>query len=98
MIKVLGYNNSEVGKLYIVSTSIVVILSIILSLPICKAILGLLYRSMMFKFTGWISYSIESNVYIWMIIFGIASYLVVALLEMYKIKKIPMRDALKTSE
>ena len=36
MIKILGYRNSEINRIYIMATSIVVVLSILLTIPIAN--------------------------------------------------------------
>jgi len=35
MTKILGYSNGEIGNLYIMSTTIVTILALFISMPIC---------------------------------------------------------------
>ena len=47
MTKILGYTNGEISRLYILSTSLVVILWLLLSLPIETAIMEVLFREMM---------------------------------------------------
>ena len=98
MVKVLGYSNREISKLYIVSTTVVVVLSVILSLPIANVVINSLYRTMMMDFTGWLPLTIEPILYIKMIVFGIAFYALVAIVQFYKIKKIPMDQVLKRVE
>ena len=98
MVKVLGYSNREISKLYIVSTTVVVVLSVILSLPIANVVINSLYRTMMMDFTGWLPLTIEPILYIKMIVFGIAFYAFVAIVQFYKIKKIPMDQVLKRVE
>lgn len=98
MVKILGYSNKEISKLYIFSTTIVVILSVILSLPISRFIIKGIYRKMMLGYTGWLPLIFSSNLYIEMIILGILSYAVVATFQFYKIKKIHMDEVLKRVE
>ena len=47
MTKILGYTNGEISRLYIWSTTIVVIICLLLSLPIEKAVMNVLFREMM---------------------------------------------------
>ena len=56
MAKILGYTNGEISRLYIMSTSIVVVLFILISLPLELEIMQILFREMMLtSITGWIT-------------------------------------------
>ena len=47
MVKILGYTNGEISKLYIMSTSLVVVFCLLLSLPLETVIMKVLFREMM---------------------------------------------------
>ena len=49
-------------------------------------------------YSGWLTLYIAPKVYIGMFIIGVISYLFVALLQVRKINKIPMDEALKNVE
>lgn len=98
MIKILGYNNKETRKLYITSTTIMVIVSIILSFPLSYYSMKFLFMIMMAKMSGWMSYIIEPIIYVKMFLLGIVSYFLVSLIQYKKIKKISMQNALKNQE
>ncbi|MDO4169772.1 MAG: FtsX-like permease family protein [Lachnospiraceae bacterium] len=99
MVKILGYNNKEISQLYIMSTSIMVILFLLLSLPIESMIMEYLFRTIMLEsMTGWITYYISPMIYVKMFVLGICTYGMVALLEFRKIQKVPMDTALKNIE
>ncbi len=99
MAKILGYTNGEIGKLYIWSTTIVVIICLLLSLPIEKAIMGVVFREMMLSsVSGWIALWIDPKIYLEMFLIGIGTYAVVSLLEYRRIRRIPMDEALKNAE
>lgn len=98
MIKILGYEDSEINKIYLVATSIVVIISSLLSLVIDTYIIKILYRLIMSKLSGWIIFHLEPSIFVEMFIYGIVLYLFVLILQIKKIKKIPMTDALKNVE
>lgn len=98
MVKILGYTDREIGKLYIMATTIVVILWIIVSIPITTWIIKGIYRYMMADLGGWIIISIRPELYIVMLIMGIAAYAIIAALQMRKIRKIPLDEALKNVE
>lgn len=99
MAKILGYTNGEIGKLYIWSTTIVVVICLLLSLPIEKAIMGVVFREMMLSsVSGWIALWIDPKIYLKMFLIGIGTYAVVSLLEYRRIRRIPMDEALKNAE
>ena len=99
MAKILGYTNGEIGKLYIWSTTIVVVICLLLSLPIEKAIMGVVFREMMLSsVSGWIALWIDPKIYLKMFLIGIGTYAVVSLLEYRRIRRISMDEALKNAE
>ena len=99
MAKILGYTNGEIGKLYIWSTTIVVVICLLLSLPIEKAIMGVVFREMMLSsVSGWIALWIDTKIYVKMFLIGIGTYAIVSLLEYRRIRRIPMDEALKNAE
>ena len=99
MVKILGYTNGEISRLYILSTSVVVVLCLLLSLPIETAVMNVLFREMMLaSFSGWITLWIDPMIYVQMFGAGIVTYGLVALLEFRRVKKVPMDEALKNVE
>ena len=99
MVKILGYTNGEISRLYILSTSMVVVLCLLLSLPLETVIMKVLFREMMLSsISGWITLWIDPMIYLQMFAAGIVTYTVVALLEFRRIKKVPMDEALKNVE
>ena len=99
MTKILGYSGGEISRLYIVSTSIVVVLCILISIPLEDKLMQVIWSTYVSKaMSGWLPYYLDPSVPIKMFVMGVLSYLVVAVLEMYKIKKVPMSMALKNVE
>ena len=99
MVKILGYTNGEISRLYILSTSMVVVLCLLVSLPIETAVMNVLFREMMLSsISGWITLWIDPMIYVQMFAAGIITYGIVALLEFRRVKKVPMDEALKNVE
>ena len=99
MTKILGYTNHEVSSIYIVSTSIIVSLFILLTVPLDYAILKPIFEAMMKEeMAGWMPLTVSNLTFLKTIVIGFISYLIVMLIEYKKIKKIPMQDALKNVE
>ena len=99
MTKILGYNNGEISRLYILSTTIMVVLFILISLPIegglIRAVFVFCIKIMM---NGWIELYMDPMIYLKMFVLGIVTYAVVAALEYRRIGKVPMTEALKNVE
>lgn len=99
MVKILGYTGSEIGGLYIVATSMVVLLSLLLAIPICHGVLRWAFSSYLYTvMSGYIPFMISNTVYVKMVLWGIGAYVVVAVFQMRKINRIPKSDALKNVE
>ena len=99
MTKILGYTNREISQLYILSTTIVVIICMIVSIPLVRWGLGHIFYVMLLQsFTGWLPLHTEPELYVEMFIIGMVTYAIVAILEYRKIKRVPMDEALKNVE
>ena len=99
MTKILGYTDGEISRLYILSTSLVVVIYLLLSLPIERQIMEVLFREMMLSsISGWITMWVDPMIYVKMMAIGIATYAVVAVLEFRRIRHVPMDEALKNVE
>ena len=96
--KILGYNNHEINKVYIHTTTAVTILSLILVLPFIDMLITVIWHAMMQEYTGWIPCYIPMSVYLKVIVIGVVTYAVVALLLMRQTNKVPLEEALKNVE
>lgn len=99
MTKILGYNNGEISRLYILATTVIVMISLLVTIWIDYFFLKIIFRQMMLtSMSGWIPLQLDNSVYVKMFVTGIITYAVVAVLEFQKIKKVPMDEALKNVE
>lgn len=98
MVKILGYSNREISRLYVTSTTIVAVLSVALSIGLSVIIMNYLFRVFMEEMSGWISCYYAPHIFPVMFILNITVYAVISFFMMAKIKKIPMDEALKTVE
>ncbi len=98
MVKILGYDNQEIWKLYLQATSIVVFFSLILGTAISVLVIKAIYRPLMAGYSGWLPLYTPWYMYVEMLVLGIISYLVVQFLLYQKIKKVPMCEVLKNVE
>lgn len=98
MIKILGYSHGEINGLYVITTAIVVIASLILTMPVVDILMKVIVEYMFFMYSGWMTYYVPFSSFAYIAIAGISAYAVIAFLQMQKVKRIPMEDALKTVE
>ena len=96
--KVFGYNSKEINKLYLRATTIVVIISIIVSLPLSYYILRYIFAASMAKISGYIDIYVGVKEYLIMAFMGFVSYLLINLLHIRRISNITMAEALKDRE
>lgn len=96
--KVFGYNSKEIGKLYLNATTITVIVSLLVCIPVealCFKVI-LVYIASMIE--GYIPFYLPAWVYIAIITVGIVAYFAINALHLRKVKRIPMSEALKNRE
>jgi putative ABC transport system permease protein len=97
--KILGYSNPEISGLYIVTTSIVVVLLLLITLPLESFILIRIFRVMIIQMmSGWMPLVIERRTFVQAFLMGVGVYAVVAMFEYRKVRKVPMGEALKNIE
>ena len=97
--KILGYSNPEISGLYIVTTSIVVVLLLLITLPIESFILIRIFRVMIIQMmSGWMPLVIERRTFVQAFLMGVGVYAIVAVFEYRKVRKVPMGEALKNIE
>jgi putative ABC transport system permease protein len=97
--KILGFTNGEIGKLYLLITSLVVVASLILSIPLIDVALRWMFHSYMYtEMSGYIPYIIDNRCYVRMVVMGIVCYALVAIGMMIELGKIPKGEALKKQE
>lgn len=99
MTKILGYSDREISSLYLLSTTIMVVIFLLLSFPIETVLMKALFHEIMISsISGWIPLYIDPILYVKMFLLGFGTYLLVALIEYRRIKKVPMDQALKNIE
>lgn len=98
MTKILGYENKEIASLYLVSTSIVVVLADLISVVIGTLVMKAAWKMMLFSYSGWFAFKVKPLGYVKMFAFVLIGYLIVMVFDFKRIKKIPMDQALKNVE
>ena len=98
MVKILGYSDAEISSIYNHTTTLVVFVSLIACLPIAYFVFAWVFVIIMDFFTGWLTYYIAPIVYLKIVLIGMASYLLIHVLQMRRIRKVPMGEVLKGME
>jgi putative ABC transport system permease protein len=99
LMKIFGYNNKELRNIFLNTTTAAVLFSLVVSLPLAKIGITAMFTEMMFrKMSGYLSILAPWWVYAVMLALGVVVYSLVNLLNMRKIGKIPMAQALKVKE
>ncbi len=98
MVKILGYSNREISRLYVTSTTIVVVISVAASIGLSVIIMNYLFRVFMEEMSGWISCYYAPYLFPEMFLLNILVYAAISFFMINRIKKIPMDEALKNVE
>ena len=98
MAKILGYENREIASLYLLSTTMVVVVAYTISVILGSTVMKQAWKIIMFKYNGWFAFTIEPMGYVKMFSFVLLGYLIVIILDFRRIRKIPMEEALKNVE
>lgn len=98
MTKILGYENREIASLYLLSTTIVLVVIDVVSVILGVVIMKAVWRIMLFSYSGWYAFRISTMGYVKMFLFILIGYLLVMVLDFRRIKRIPMDQALKNVE
>lgn len=98
MTKILGYENREIASLYLLSTTIVLVVIDVVSVILGVVIMKVVWRIMLFSYSGWYAFRISTMGYVKMFLFILIGYLFVMVLDFRRIKRIPMDQALKNVE
>ena len=98
MTKILGYENKEIAGLYLLSTTIVLIIVDIFSTVLGSLVMGQAWKAIMAGYSGWFPFRIAAFGYMKIFAFILIGYLLVMFFDYRRIKKIPMDSALKNVE
>ena len=98
MTKVLGYENSEIARLYLLSTTIVFLVCNAVGVFLGTLVMCAAWRAIMSSYSGWFAFMITPAGYATMFLFVLIGYLIVLFFDFRRIKRIPLNLALKNAE
>ena len=96
--KVFGYRNREISRLYLRSITSCVVVSLLACMPIITGALSLVFKAMLLSYSGNIEIHVPDYAMAECFLIGIASYAAVAMLQMRTIRRVPLAIALKVQE
>lgn len=96
--KVFGYEDNEIRKLYLHATTIVVIASLIIGLPLNYVALKYCFLLALAKMNGYMDIFIPAYLYVAIVAIGVISYLVINYFHVQRVKRIRMAEALKNRD
>ncbi|MCM1304778.1 MAG: ABC transporter permease [Lachnospiraceae bacterium] len=98
MTKILGYENGEIASLYLLSTTMFLVVADALGVVLGRLVMGQAWKTIMFEYSGWFTFVIRPAGYVKMFAFVLIGYLIVMVFDFRRIRKIPMEEALKNVE
>ncbi len=98
MAKILGYENGEIARLYLLSTTIILLIADAVSVFLGSLVMREVWKAMMAGYSGWFTFQITPAGYVKMFLFVLLGYLIVAGFDFRRIQKIPMEKSLKNAE
>lgn len=98
MVKILGYENGEIAKLYLLSTSIILVIADAISVFLGSFIMDAAWKTIMFRYSGWYTFTMNPLGYAKMFLFVLIGYLIVLGFDFRRIKKIPLDKVLKNAD
>ncbi len=96
--KVFGYRDREISRLYVRSITLTVAVSLVVCQPLIIGGLTAIFRAMLLAYSGNIEIFVPLSAIAEVIAIGFATYLVVTLLHVRRIKRVPLALALKVQE
>lgn len=98
MLKILGYNDKEISKIYNITTGIVMLISLVISLPLIRLSMGYIFKTMMFEFNGYLPFVIAGWIWPLYVALGMLCYIVVYFIQKKSTSKVQLSEALKNNE
>ena len=96
--KVFGYHDREISRLYIRSITWTVLVSLVVCLPIIVGVIDVLVQLMMSRYSGNLEIYVAPQTFVQEVLIGAATYAAVAFLHMRRVRKVPLALAMKVQE
>ena len=97
-LKVMGYENKEIKTLYLQATTFIVVISLIVSIPLCSIGLNQLLLFTFMRFSGYMEAYIPYELYGLVFIVGLLTYFIVNYILTKQIERVNLGESLKDME
>ena len=96
--KVFGYHDPEISRLYVRAITVTVLVSLVASLPfviwLCKLFVGLV----MDRYSGNLEIYVQPSLMAEIVAIGVAAYCAVAVVHLWRIRRVGLAEAMKVQE
>ncbi|MBR1830224.1 MAG: FtsX-like permease family protein [Atopobiaceae bacterium] len=96
--KVFGYHNSEISRLYVRAITVTVLVSLVASLPFVIWLCDVFVGFVMDRYSGNLEIYIEPPLLMEVVAIGAAAYVAVALIHLWRIRRVGLAEAMKVQE
>ena len=97
-LKVMGYDDKEISKLYLKASTIVVVISLIICAPFSYYLMDVLFKFAFMRFAGYIEIYMPYYLYALVLVLGLLVYSIVSFIINKTIQRIDLGEALKDTE
>ncbi len=98
MVKILGFKNGEIGRLYIIPTAIVVVIFSIFGFAAGYYLMIWVFKAFMLQMDGYFAYFMKPESMVLSVVYLLVGYAAVSVVDLFRIRRIPMDVALKNLE
>ncbi len=98
MVKILGFRNGEIGSLYIVPTAIVVAVCTVISFVAGYYLMVWIFQIFMLQMDGYFAFYLSRPSMVLSMLYLLIGYAFVSVIDLIRIKRIPLDVALKNVE
>ncbi|MBR4200742.1 MAG: permease [Oscillospiraceae bacterium] len=98
MVKILGYEDGEIARLYLLTTAVVVIITELIAMAIGFYAMKLMWEIMLQELGGYFAFIMKPEGFVREFVLVTAAYLLITVCDYIRIRKIPKVLALKNAE
>lgn len=98
MAKILGYEDGEIARLYLIPTGIVVVLTSLISMFIGFEAMKVFWSVMLMRLGGYFAFIVKPEDFVKEFVLVLSAYLLITVFDWFRIKRIPKVLALKNAE
>ncbi len=98
MTKILGYTDGEIASLYLITTGIVVLFSELAAIFVGYLTMAFFWKIMMMSLGGWFAFVMQPSGFVKEFVLVFAAYVIIAVIDFIRVKRVPKTLALKNVE